>query len=1034
MENYGLQSVIIKKSVNPDDAVKMARDIIKKKDFKKRELKNTYHFRAIAKTKFIPTTFRSKKINKDITLRFGELKPEFHRLSGSGFLDYFRKGYEYVKDKVVQGAEKVKEFFSPRLDDYNNKTKSMLKTYGNNPITKMTIYRNPVSKYIPVVLNLVSLGKWNAAVKKAGYDKFFHLSLIVECGATLNIEKLDVVSISKDIPEGDAVETKDVPLQGKSFTLGQLMEKARSEAGDKAFFEYDAFKNNCQSFVSYLLKGQGLYGDEEMGFTYQPIQEVIDEMPDYVKRFQKGVTDISATFNKITGQGKNREQALKDQLHMHFGSRVKKQYMPQISAYKSGFLAGWDAERQQAPSEFKDNLVEVWARAYDDGREAKERYEEDTEEDIINMDTRGSGRPQIPMPYSSSEGMYQIGFGRCVGCGSPSIDEQIESYRQMAIGSSMATRSHANEMIRRLEEQKRMQGVAEQNLKFLGMGKDDGMVNLDAQTSVQELRKEDQAKARMDVREIGGSLQSKSKLSGGNELQLFADFLKQKGVNKKPSDSKLKQLYREFKGVKRIQGSGFWDDFKRGFNMVFEPGAKYILKPLLATTGPYGLAGVAGLTALGYGKEDKQLKQDTTLFALAEDLYKKVPKEQVKSGLERFASAGLNHFFPKSGRGLHGAGFFDDIKNFFVKTIPAVGQSYAQQMTDATKQIKRAVGLGKKDIMYVKEGLRKLGSAIPNDMYEERENELDTIIGSGMSGSGLWDAIKEFVNRHAFNLLRKVNPIFAMLPEAQYRGGGSRGANYMRAMMGAMSENPEVKKRWLIQQMPKEQLMVLAREQNIPQEKLVFRGENGKNKYITKGKLVKLLDINEIELSDEGEILAKEKGQKINASKFRDIGEKGFKLETLSKTTQSLAKKSRKAIKGDRNEKKLTKEFHKWIKRNAPLFEPQAKVDGVNYRGTYDLEGLFDRFMQERNPIEEEGMFEVPVVEVEEKEEKEEKQPENQLVAMAERYNAEPVAKNKKAIKKQMKDAGYSDAEITRVLARYRKRKQYRKEGRKERK
>jgi uncharacterized protein Smg (DUF494 family) len=40
---------------------------------------------------------------------------------------------------------------------------------------------------------------------------------------------------------------------------------------------------------------------------------------------------------------------------------------------------------------------------------------------------------------------------------------------------------------------------------------------------------------------------------------------------------------------------------------------------------------------------------------------------------------------------------------------------------------------------------------------------------------------------------------------------------------------------------------------------------------------------------------------------------------------------------------------------------------------------------------------------------------------------------DKKAIKKQMKDAGFSDAEITRVLARYRKRNQYRREGRKER-
>jgi len=298
---WGLHAVIVKKTVSPNDAEKIARDIIKKNDFKSSETKSSYRFRAIPKTKFIPKMFRSKKINKDITLTFGELKPEFQSLSGRGFFDYFKKGYDYVKEKVGNVVDSAKEYFSPRLDDYNNKTKEMLKLYGNNTITKATIYRKPVDAYIPVVLNLVSLGKWNQEVKKAGYDKFFHLSLIVECGEKLNIEKLEVVSISKNIPQGDTVETQEVNLNGKSFTLSQLMEKARSDVGNKDFFEYNAFKNNCQSFVSYLLKGQGLYGEKEQAFTYQPIQQVVDEMPDYVKNFQKGLTDVAATFNKISG-------------------------------------------------------------------------------------------------------------------------------------------------------------------------------------------------------------------------------------------------------------------------------------------------------------------------------------------------------------------------------------------------------------------------------------------------------------------------------------------------------------------------------------------------------------------------------------------------------------------------------------------------------------------------------------------------------------------------------------------------------------
>jgi len=55
--------------------------------------------------------------------------------------------------------------------------------------------------------------------------------------------------------------------------------------------------------------------------------------------------------------------------------------------------------------------------------------------------------------------------------------------------------------------------------------------------------------------------------------------------------------------TKIMTGSGFWEDFKRGFNMVFEPGSKYLIKPLATATGLLPLS--AGLTALGYGKVAK---------------------------------------------------------------------------------------------------------------------------------------------------------------------------------------------------------------------------------------------------------------------------------------------------------------------------------------------------------------------------------------------------------------------------------------------
>jgi len=49
---YAIQTIIIKKSVPLYEAVRKAKDISKKKKILMRELKQTYHFRNIPKTKF----------------------------------------------------------------------------------------------------------------------------------------------------------------------------------------------------------------------------------------------------------------------------------------------------------------------------------------------------------------------------------------------------------------------------------------------------------------------------------------------------------------------------------------------------------------------------------------------------------------------------------------------------------------------------------------------------------------------------------------------------------------------------------------------------------------------------------------------------------------------------------------------------------------------------------------------------------------------------------------------------------------------
>jgi hypothetical protein len=74
-DGYALHAVIFKKPYDLDKAKQEASRIIKSKNkhfF--RETDSSYRFRAIPKTKFEKKSFRTKKINKDISLIFGKLK------------------------------------------------------------------------------------------------------------------------------------------------------------------------------------------------------------------------------------------------------------------------------------------------------------------------------------------------------------------------------------------------------------------------------------------------------------------------------------------------------------------------------------------------------------------------------------------------------------------------------------------------------------------------------------------------------------------------------------------------------------------------------------------------------------------------------------------------------------------------------------------------------------------------------------------------------------------------------------------------
>jgi hypothetical protein len=310
---YALHAVIVKKPVNKNRLNEIREHFInsREKSFM-RETGQSFRIRNHSKQKFISKTFRTKKVNPNVSLIFGKLKPEWvqleehankvRHLKGSGVLDYFKNKLNQVGSTISSGVKSVKDYFSPKLNDYNNKSKANIIKYGSSPVLKMHIYRTPLSSKVNTFLNLLSFGRLAGVKKKYGFDDFFHLALVCTIGNKhVMCQKNSVVDITENYKTTELTEVFDVNMKGKQFTLNDMLNKTQSRMGDKAYFEYDMLSHNCQNYVANLLISVGLYTPDVEAFVYQNIAEIIKEIPEFSKRLIRGATDLDATINKLTG-------------------------------------------------------------------------------------------------------------------------------------------------------------------------------------------------------------------------------------------------------------------------------------------------------------------------------------------------------------------------------------------------------------------------------------------------------------------------------------------------------------------------------------------------------------------------------------------------------------------------------------------------------------------------------------------------------------------------------------------------------------
>lgn len=242
----------------------------------------------------------SKATKKQIIQILSQLRANGdERLVGSGWFDWLRP----ITDPV-------KNLFKPRKE-YNNTSQRTLRQYGHYVIHGLVILRTPITGALNHALELASLGKWNKIKKEANYDKLFHLSLLANLKTTTGkvfqviIEKNEVVNVSTNFRLSKNTETYNLPAPKGDVKLGEFLNRGMDAVGRDQFFLYDAFKGkNCQNFIMDLLKANGVLTQGAMNFIFQPMTQIVQKLPGYIPDMARFFTDIAATWNKLSGQGK----------------------------------------------------------------------------------------------------------------------------------------------------------------------------------------------------------------------------------------------------------------------------------------------------------------------------------------------------------------------------------------------------------------------------------------------------------------------------------------------------------------------------------------------------------------------------------------------------------------------------------------------------------------------------------------------------------------------------------------------------------
>ena len=210
--------------------------------------------------------------------------------------------------KLVDKAKQI-FFFPPNKLPVSSE--KVFNVYKGETITGIEVRREPLTGAISKVADWVSGGKYTEKLKDLGYDKVFHLYMILKFGnRKVLIEKNERINITTKIAKNPDSDSIEVPLNGQK-NLDDFLNIARDKMGDHAFFQYNARDNNCQDFLLGILKANDLLNPDIEKFIKQDAKEIFESLPSWSSALAQFVTDTGGKINQVINGGKKKIKKVK---------------------------------------------------------------------------------------------------------------------------------------------------------------------------------------------------------------------------------------------------------------------------------------------------------------------------------------------------------------------------------------------------------------------------------------------------------------------------------------------------------------------------------------------------------------------------------------------------------------------------------------------------------------------------------------------------------------------------------------------------